>query len=120
VLRLSGFHRLTNRTLLNALERKGWADRGACPEATGQAPSWPNVRLNLPAPPSNEHGTIASRIDILRAVDPGKPVSTIPRVRPRAEILLRLAGWPKVERILKAIDAVDPLGRGAGPLEACP
>jgi Protein of unknown function (DUF2840)/Signal peptidase, peptidase S26 len=59
---------------------------------------------------ANEHGTIASRIDILRAAQPGKPISTVPGVRPGGEILLRLAGWPKVERVLKAIDAIEALG----------
>ena len=67
---------------------------------------------------ANEHGTIASRIDILRAVDLGKPISTIPSVRPGAEILLRLAGWPKVERVLQAIDAADELG--VDPKDAAP
>jgi Protein of unknown function (DUF2840) len=31
-------------------------------------------------------------------------------VRPGGEILLRLTGWPKVERVLKAIDAIEALG----------
>jgi Protein of unknown function (DUF2840) len=59
---------------------------------------------------ANEHGTIVSRIDILRAAQPGKPISTVPGVKPGGEILLRLAGWPKVERVLKAIDAIEALG----------
>jgi len=59
---------------------------------------------------ANEHGTIASRIDILRATQPGKPFSTVPGVLPGGEILLRLAGWPKVERVLKAIDVIEALG----------
>jgi hypothetical protein len=67
---------------------------------------------------ANEHGTIASRIDILRAARPGKPISTVPGVRPGGEILLRLAGWPKVERVLKSIDAVDALG--VDPKDAAP
>jgi hypothetical protein len=67
---------------------------------------------------ANEHGTIASRIDILRAVDPGQPISTVPGVRPGGEILLRLAGWAKVQRVLKAIDAVDALG--VDPKDAAP
>ena len=40
---------------------------------------------------ANEHGTIASRIDILRAALPGAPISTVPGVAPGGEILLRLA-----------------------------
>ena len=33
--------------------------------------------------------------------------STLPFVRPGGEILLRISGWPKVERVLQAIDAVE-------------
>jgi len=39
-------------------------------------------------------------------------------VRPGAEILLRLAGWPKVEKVLHAIDAVEALG--IDPADAAP
>jgi len=59
---------------------------------------------------SNDFGTVVSRIDILRAVDHEKACSTVPRVTPGGEILLRSFGWPKVERVLKAIDAVEALG----------
>jgi hypothetical protein len=59
---------------------------------------------------SNDYGTVASRIDILRAVGLGERYSTVSYVRPGAEILLRLAGWPKVEKVLHAIDAVEALG----------
>jgi len=59
---------------------------------------------------SNDFGTVVSRIDILRAVHPGEAFSTVPFVRPGGEILLRLSGWPKVERVLQAIDAVEALG----------
>lgn len=58
----------------------------------------------------NEHGTIISRIDIVRAVPAGEPFQTLPFVRPGGEILLRITGWPKVETVLKAIDAVEALG----------
>ena len=67
---------------------------------------------------SNDYGTVASRIDILRAVRPGARYSTVPYVRPGAEILLRLAGWPKVEKVLQAIDAVEALG--IDPADAAP
>ena len=56
---------------------------------------------------ANDFGTVVSRIDILRAVMPGEAFSTVPYVRPGGEILLRLSGWPKVERVLQAIDAVE-------------
>ncbi len=58
----------------------------------------------------NEYGTVVSRLDILRAVGPREPFQTLPCVRPGAEILLRISGWPKVERVLQAVDAVEALG----------
>jgi hypothetical protein len=58
---------------------------------------------------SNDYGTVVSRIDILRAVAPGERYSTVPYVRPGGESLLRLANWPKVEKVLQAIDAVEAL-----------
>lgn len=67
---------------------------------------------------SNEHGTIISRIDILRAVSPGEPFSTVPFVRPGGDILLRIAGWAKVESVLRAIDAVEAIG--VDPIEVAP
>jgi hypothetical protein len=39
-------------------------------------------------------------------------------VRPGAEILLRLSGWPKVEKVLKAIDAIEALR--IDPADAAP
>lgn len=59
---------------------------------------------------SNDYGTILSRIDILRAVSPNEPHQTLPCVRPGAESLLRLTGWPKVQQVLQATDAIDALG----------
>lgn len=67
---------------------------------------------------SNDYGTIASRIDILRAVAPGKSYSTVPYVQPGGEILLRLNGWPKVEAALHSIDDVERLG--IAPEDASP
>jgi Protein of unknown function (DUF2840) len=67
---------------------------------------------------ANEYGTVASRIDILRAVAPGEPYSTIAYVRPGGEILLRISGWLRVERVLQAIDAVEAVE--VDPAEACP
>lgn len=67
---------------------------------------------------SNDYGTAVSRIDILRAVDAGEPCTTVPGVTPGAEVLLRLSGWPKVRRVLQAIDAVEVLG--LRPEDACP
>jgi hypothetical protein len=59
---------------------------------------------------SNDFGTVLSRIDILRAAIPGQRYSTVPWVKPGGESLLRLSGWPKVERVLQLIDAVEALG----------
>jgi hypothetical protein len=67
---------------------------------------------------SNDFGTILSRIDIVRAVGDGEPFQTLPFVRPGGDILLRLNGWSKVERALRAIDAVEALG--LDPADAAP
>ena len=63
---------------------------------------------------SNDFGTIISRIDIVRAVAPGEAYQTLPFVRPGGEILLKIEGWPKVEQVLRHIDAVEALG-----IDAC-
>ncbi len=67
---------------------------------------------------SNDYGTVISRIDILRAVGPGERYTTVPFVRPGGESLLRVSGWPKVERVLQAIDTVEALG--IAPADAAP
>ena len=67
---------------------------------------------------SNDFGTILCRIDILRAVTPGQPYSTVPWITPGGESLLRLSGWPKVERVLQLIDVVEALG--VDPADAAP
>lgn len=59
---------------------------------------------------SNDYGTVVSRMDIVRAVEPGARFQTLSFVRPGGEILLRVANWPKVERVLQAIDAIEALG----------
>ena len=67
---------------------------------------------------SNDFGTVLSRIDILRAPAPGRRYSTVPWITPGGESLLRLSGWPKVERALQLIDAVEALG--IDPADAAP
>jgi hypothetical protein len=67
---------------------------------------------------ANDFGTVLSRIDVLRAVRPGEALSTVPFVRPGGEIYLRQSGWPKVERVLQAIDAVEQIGIDA--TDVCP
>jgi hypothetical protein len=59
---------------------------------------------------ANDFGTVLSRVDILRAIAPGDAYSTVGFVRPGGESLLRINGWPKVERVLQAIDAIEALG----------
>ncbi len=58
---------------------------------------------------SNDYGTIISRMDIVRTVEAGVRFQTLPFVRPGGEILLRVDSWPKVERVLRAIDAIEAL-----------
>lgn len=65
---------------------------------------------------SNDY--VVSRIDILRAVGPGERYSTVPYVRPGGESLLRLSTWPRVEKALQAIDAIEALG--IDPADAAP
>ncbi|ARR53292.1 DUF2840 domain-containing protein [Paracoccus sp. P2] len=67
---------------------------------------------------SGEHGTVVSRIDIVRAIGRGEPFQTLPFVRPGGDILLRLDSWGKVQRVLAAIDAVEALG--LDPADAAP
>jgi hypothetical protein len=67
---------------------------------------------------AGEHGTVVSRIDIVRAVRRGEPFQTLPFVRPGGDILLRLNGWHKVQRVLAAIDAVEAFG--VDPADASP
>ena len=67
---------------------------------------------------ANGHGTIISRVDIVRAVDRGEPFQTLPFVRPGGDILLKIDGWPKVERVLQIVDAIE--ARGIDPAEGSP
>ncbi len=67
---------------------------------------------------SNDYGTIVSRLDILRAIGRGEPFQTVPFVRPGGEILLRIDGWPKVQRTLAVIDAEEALS--VDPADASP
>ncbi|MER8751655.1 DUF2840 domain-containing protein [Mesorhizobium sp. M1050] len=58
---------------------------------------------------ANDFGTIISRVDIVRAVASGEHYQTLPFVRPGGDILLKVESWPKVERVLQAIDAIQRL-----------
>ncbi|NTJ63191.1 DUF2840 domain-containing protein [Agrobacterium rhizogenes] len=63
---------------------------------------------------ANDFGTVISRIDIVRTVEPGERYQTLPFVRPGGDILLKLEGWPKVETVLRHIDAIE-----ASDIDAC-
>jgi hypothetical protein len=67
---------------------------------------------------SNDFGTLVSRIDIVRAVAAGESFTALPFVRPGGEILLRIHGWPKVERVLQLIDTVEAID--VDPADASP
>jgi len=67
---------------------------------------------------SNDFGTIMSRIDVVRAAGMDDPYTTLPFVRPGGEILLHIEGWPKVQQVLAAIDAVE--AAGVDPCDAAP
>ncbi len=67
---------------------------------------------------ANDFGTISSRIDIVRAVATGEPYTTLSFVRPGGENLLHIESWPKVEQVLRAIDAVE--ATGVDPCDAAP
>lgn len=67
---------------------------------------------------SNDYGTVVSRMDIARTVAPGEAYQTLPFVRRGGELLLSINGWPRVEKVLHAIDAVAALG--LDPSEVAP
>lgn len=54
----------------------------------------------------NAYGTTFARIDILRAAAVGEPISTVPFVRPGAEIFLTVHGAINVERVMRMIQSV--------------
>jgi len=54
----------------------------------------------------NGYGMTFARIDILRATAAGEPLSTVPFVRPGAEIFLTVHGVIKVERVMDMIQSV--------------
>lgn len=70
----------------------------------------PGVVFALVRWASNDIGTILSRLDIVRSAAQGAAFQTLPLVRPGGEILLRVEGWPRVERALQHIDAIEADG----------
>ena len=67
---------------------------------------------------ANDYGTVHSRIDIVQAVEHGASHTTVPFVRPGGDLLLSITGWPKIEKVLRAIDAVE--AAGVDPCDASP
>ncbi len=67
---------------------------------------------------ANDYGTIMSRIDVVRAVAVNEPFTTLPFVRRGGEILISIQGWPKVSKVLAAIDTTD--AAGVDPCDAAP
>jgi hypothetical protein len=67
---------------------------------------------------SNDFGTVLSRIDILRALQPHETMTSIGFMRPGGEILLRMSSWPKVQLVLQHIDAIERAG--FDPVDVCP
>jgi uncharacterized protein DUF2840 len=67
---------------------------------------------------ANDYGTVHSRIDVLRAVAAGEAYTTLPFIRPGGESLLHIESWPKVQKVLAAIDAVE--AAGVDPCHASP
>ena len=67
---------------------------------------------------SNDFGTIHSSIQIVTAVAVGEPYTALPFIRPGGEILLHIESWPKVSRVLEAVDAVE--AAGVDPCDASP
>jgi hypothetical protein len=59
---------------------------------------------------ANDVGTVLSRIDIIRTVEPGAACASVPGVSPGGDVLLRQSGWPRVQAVLAAIDAIEDLG----------
>ena len=67
---------------------------------------------------SNDFGTIHSSIAIIVAAEPHAPFTTYPFVRPGGDLLLRIEGWTKVQRVLEAIDAIE--AAGVDPCDVAP
>ena len=78
----------------------------------------PNAIFAVVRRTGNTYGTLSSETDILRAVAPGERCTTAPFMQPGGEIFLSITSWPKVERVLQAIDAVEALG--IDPADAAP
>ncbi len=70
----------------------------------------PGATFGLVRWASNGFGTVLSRLDAVRTVMPDTAMQTLPLVRPGGEVLLTVRGWPRVERALNHIDAIEAAG----------
>lgn len=59
---------------------------------------------------ANTYGTVLSRFDIVQAAPPGTAIQTLHYLRPGGALLLSTHSWPKVERMLQVVDAIEALG----------
>src|SRR3546814_14190159 len=67
---------------------------------------------------ANDHGTIRSSLDIVRAVGRGEAYTTLAQVDPGGDILLAVSGWPNVAQVFRQIDAIE--AAGIDPCEVAP
>lgn len=67
---------------------------------------------------SNQHGTVRSTLDIVRAVGCGEHCTTVPQIDPGGDLLLAVRGWPKVAQVFRLIDAIE--ASGIDPCEVAP
>lgn len=67
---------------------------------------------------SNDHGTVRSNLDIVRAVGSGERCTTVAQVDPGGELLLAAHGWPKVAQVFRLIDAIE--ASGIDPCDVAP
>lgn len=58
---------------------------------------------------ANRFGTVSSHLYVVRTARPGQGFQTVPSVTPGGDVLLHVASWPKVERVLGHIDAIEAL-----------
>src|SRR3546814_18366672 len=67
---------------------------------------------------ANDHGTIRSSLDIVRAVGRGEAYTTLAQVDPGGDILLAVSVWPKVAQVFRQIDAIA-IGRASCRERGC-
>ena len=67
---------------------------------------------------ANEHGTVRSTLDIVRAVEADEPCTPVPQIDPGGDLLLSVHGWPKVAQVFRLIDAIE--ASGIDPCDVAP